>query len=81
MAKSKFKVGDIVIVTNLIKYGDGAYTRYLFKKGTVVSITGWRSHSISVRFTETTCGHFFKEELLLVTKKTNLKMVKLLYVK
>jgi hypothetical protein len=79
LPKSKFKVGDIVVVTNLIKQGTGAYNRYLFQKGTITWINDWKSDGINVRFTRTTSGQFFQEELLLVTEKTDLKLVKVLY--
>lgn len=81
MPKNKFKLGDIVVVTNLIKQGSGAYNRYLFQKGTITYINDWKSDGINVRFTRTTSGQFFEDELLLVTEKTNLKVVKLLYAK
>lgn len=79
MPKSKFKLGDIVVVINLIKHGTGAYDRYLFQKGTITRISGWRSDAFSVRFNRITSGHFYEKELLLVTEKTDLKVVKLLY--
>lgn len=79
MLKNKFKVKDTVVVIKLATQGNGSYTRFLFKKGIITSINDRHKDGITVKFGEATNGRFEEQELLLVTKKTSLKLIKLLY--
>jgi hypothetical protein len=74
----KYKIGDKVIVIKLVRYSDGSYIRYLFKVGKVTSTENWKIENYTVKFRATT-GTFQEEELMLVTKTTNIKAIKLLY--
>jgi len=79
MEKSKYRIGDKVIVYNFDHFVTSDISKYLFQIGTITNIRPHDRLSICVEFQNLQSLSFFAREIILYDESMNIKTIRMLY--